>query len=209
MNRIFLVNVGVNASHGNLRSPIFEDYSFEFIPIPEAGRRVSCPDCSTLPRYRDLETHNGVGILQIIPKSCFDLRVHNDPEFISCTYGDYPCRSPRAANLKKATKGDFVFFLARLVSHSDGSFGKGGFYLIGYFEIEDILKNVESRPNDSVLRVFGKNAHVLRGLYSPKYWDGFWVFKGSKRSCRFKRASPFDKEFCDSVLLDAQGRKLE
>ena len=54
------------------------------------------------------------------------------------------------------------------MSHSDGSFGKGGFYLIGYFEIEDILKNVESRPNDSVLRVFGKNAHVLRGLYSPQ-----------------------------------------
>ena len=127
MNRIFLINVGVNASHGNLRSPIFRDNAFEFIPIPETGRRVSCPGCSTLPRYKDLLTNNGINILQIIPKSFSDLRVHNDPEFISFTYGDYPNSSPRAANLKKATKGDFIFFLARLVSHNNGSFGKGGF----------------------------------------------------------------------------------
>lgn len=203
------MNVGVNASHGNLRSPIFKDSAFEFVPIPEAGRRVSCPECSTLPRYRDLATNNGVDILQIIPKSCRDLRVHNDPEFISYTYGDYPCISPRAANLKRAANGDFLFFLARLVMHNNGSFGSGGFYLIGYFEIEDILKDVKSKPNDAVLEVFGKNAHVLRGLYSQEYWDGFWVFKGSKRSCRFRCAVPFDKEFCDSVLLDAKGKKLD
>jgi len=35
--RIFLINVGVNASHGSLRSPIFEDGSFIFVPIPEEG----------------------------------------------------------------------------------------------------------------------------------------------------------------------------
>jgi len=208
MNRIFLINVGVNASHGNLRSPIFKDYAFEFIPIPEAGRRVSCPECSTLPQYKDLTTHNGFDILQIIPKSYHDLRVHNDPEFVSYTYGDYPSSSPRAANLKKATKGDFLFFLARLVSHDNCSFGKGGFYLIGYFEIESILKDVKSKPSDAFMYTFSRNAHVRRGLYDQKFWDGFWVFKGSKRSRRFRRAIPFDKKFCNSVLLDATGKKL-
>lgn len=208
LNRIFLVNVGVNASHGNLRSPIFGNYAFEFIPIPERGRRVSSPDCSTLPRYKDLTTDNGMDISQIIPRSYGDLRVHNDPEFGSFTYGDYPCFSPRAANLKRTEKGDFLFFLARLVSHNNGSFGKAGFYLIGYFEIEEILKNVKSRPNKTTLEAFGKNAHVLRGLYNQKYWDGFWVFKGSKRSQRFMHAVPFDKEFCHSVLLDAAGKRL-
>ena len=34
MSRIFLVNVGSNASH-SFCSPIFEDRKFEFIPIPE------------------------------------------------------------------------------------------------------------------------------------------------------------------------------
>jgi hypothetical protein len=110
--------------------------------------------------------------------------------------------------LKKTKKGDFFFFLARLVSHNNGSFGDAGFYLIGYFEIEGILKDVKSRPNKTTLETFGKNAHILRGLYNQKYWDGFWVFKGSKRSRRFRHAVPFDKEFCHSVLLDAAGKRL-
>ena len=185
------------------------DYAFEFVPIPEAGRRVSCPECITLPRYRDLSTDNGIDILEIIPKSYSDLRVHNDPEFKSYTYGDYPSISPRAANLKKAEKGDFLFFLARLVAHNNGLFGKGGFYLIGYFEIEEILKDVRYQPDNSILRIFGNNAHILRGLYNKEYWDGFWVFKGSKQSRRFRRAIPFDKGFCDSVLLNSKGEKLE
>jgi hypothetical protein len=147
-------------------------------------------------------------MLQIIPKSYCDLRVHNDPEFISFTYGDYPGSSPRAINLKRATKGDFLFFLARLVWYYNGSFGKGGFYLIGYFEIEDILKDVISKPDDIIIDAFGRNAHIQRGLYDPKFWDGFWVFKGSKRSRRFRRAIRFDRKFCDSVLLDARGNKL-
>jgi hypothetical protein len=208
MNRIFIVNVGVNASHGNLRSPIFQNYAFEFIPIPEAGRRVSCPECSTLPTYKELVTNNGFSVLDLIPKSCADLRVHNDPEFVTYTYGDYPCTSPRAANLKKIEEGDFLFFLARLVSLENGSYGKGGFYLIGYFEIGEILRNVKYRPSDEVLEAFGNNAHVRRGLYHENYWDGFWVFKGSERSRRFKYAVPFDKDFCNSVLLEASGRKL-
>jgi hypothetical protein len=208
LRQIFLINVGVNASHGNLRSPIFEDCTFEFVPIPEEGRRVSCPECPTLPRYKDLTTSNGIDIIQIIPKSYHDSRVHNDPEFISYTYGDYPTSSPRAANLKKAETGDFLFFLARLVSHNHGSFGKGRFYLIGYFEIENILKEVRRRPDEASLRKFGKNAHVRRALFDERFWDGFWVFKGSEKSQRFKRAIPFDKGFCDSVLLDADGKKL-
>lgn len=169
---------------------------------------MSCPRCSTLPRYKDLVTSNGIKILQIIPKSYGDLRVHNDPEFISYTYGDYPSSSPRAFNLKSATAGDFLFFLARLVSYYDGSFGKGGFYLIGYFEIEDILKDVRSKPDDAILDTFGRNAHIQRGLYNPKFWDGFWVFRGSKRSLRFRHAIPFDRKFCDSVLLNARGNRL-
>ena len=52
--RIFLVNVGVNASHGALRSHIFSDGTFEFLPIPEE-RRLWSP---TLPAYPKLEAYN-------------------------------------------------------------------------------------------------------------------------------------------------------
>ena len=49
-----MVNVGVNASHGALRSPIFTDGTFEFLPIPE-DRRLWSP---TLPAYPKLAAYN-------------------------------------------------------------------------------------------------------------------------------------------------------
>jgi hypothetical protein len=69
MRKIFIINVGVNASHGRLRSPIFRDETFEFMPIPEDGKGFhNYPDCPLLPRYRDLKPFNkGVNLLRIIP----------------------------------------------------------------------------------------------------------------------------------------------
>ena len=207
---IFLINVGVNASHGGLKSPLFEDGSFEFIPIPEAKKGIhSYPDCPLLPRYIDLKSPNQRDLLNFIPKKYWMLRVHNDPEFDTFTYGDYPTLSPRAANLKRANIGDFLFFFARLELWKDGKFtGKAGFYLIGFFEIERILKNVTKRPTHSQLEVFGNNAHIKRGLSDPKYWDGFWVFKGSKKSKLFKRAVPITREFINTVLTNSNKGNL-
>ncbi|MDI6807351.1 MAG: hypothetical protein QMD14_06155, partial [Candidatus Aenigmarchaeota archaeon] len=105
--RIFIINVGVNASHGKLKSPIFEDGSFVFVPIPERRN----PTCTLLPTYRSLFAN----ALEYIPESYYDVRVHSDPEFETFTYGDYPTKKPRAALLKCIEKGDFLFFLARLV----------------------------------------------------------------------------------------------
>jgi hypothetical protein len=211
MKRIFIINVGVNASHGKLQSPIFDDDTFEFVPIPEKTKSkhyhnyVSCP---LLPRYKDLLSFTGNSLLTYIPKSCWNWRVHNDPEFNTFTYGDYPTLSPRAANLKKIGIKDYLFFLARLTRWKNGSFTKeAGFYLIGFFEIEDMLKEVTKRPSNATLKKFNNNPHVRRGLSNPKFWDRFWVFKGSHNSTRFKYAIPFDKNFADKVMKDSKGRK--
>ena len=209
MGNVFIINVGVNASHGQLRSPVFDDNTFEFIPIPEHGRRRSCPECETLPRYCDLESFNGLDLLKFIPKKYHHCRVHNDPEFVSYTYGDYPTISPRAANLQKLKKGDFIFFLARLVKYKNEAFTKeAGFYFIGYLAVEDIIKEVTARPKRPILRKIINNAHVRRALYDLKLWNSFWVFKGSERSCRFKHAIPFSKSFAEKILRNSRGHKL-
>jgi hypothetical protein len=210
MSRIFIINVGVNASHDTLRSPLFDDRSFEFIPIPEKSKsRHKCPDCELLPRYLDLKPFGNHNLLEIIPKRYHNLRVHNDPEFDTFTYGDYPTLSPRAANLKNIKIGDYLFFLARLVRWRNGRFtDEAGFYFIGFFEIKDILKNVTSEPSKDQLRIFGNNAHIRRGLYSSEFWDGFWVFRGSKNSKRFKYAIPFTKEFANTILDDLKRGKI-
>ena len=115
--RVFIINVGVNASHGGLKSPIFEDGTFEFVPIPELRESKhyhSYPDCPLLPRYRDLPAYSGGTLAKYIPQKYQNWKVHNDPEFKTFTYGDYPTTSPRAANLKKIKVGDYLFFLVRL-----------------------------------------------------------------------------------------------
>lgn len=212
MVRIFVINVGVNASHGRLRSPIFEDGTFEFIPIPERTKSKhyhNCENCSLLPRYENLPSFTGNDLSRYIPESFWNWRVHNDPEFNTFTYGDYPTLTPRASNLQKINLKDHLFFLARLTQWKDGSFTEEpGFYLIGFFEVENILKEVTRKPPDSELEKFSSNPHIRRGLTNRRFWDRFWVFKGSENSRRFRRAVPVTREFANQVITDSKRGEL-
>ncbi|MBI4329199.1 MAG: hypothetical protein HY685_04975 [Chloroflexi bacterium] len=202
-SRIFLVNVGVNASH-RVKSPLFPDGTFELLPIPEE-RRWWAP---TLPAYPKLERFNtpGESLALYVPERYRNVRVHHDPEFETFTYGDNPNTSPRAAGLKAAGPGDCLFFLARLVPWLDGRFhDEPGFYLVGYLEIEEVLKDVIRFPSGREFQVFGANAHVRRAAYHPKALDGFWVWKGSPSSRRLRYAVPLTRELCDATLRDANG----
>ena len=226
-DRIFLANVGVNASH-RFSSPIFPDATFEFIPIPEDrdpfGELSDTPQLSTptsrgmgeassdragLPgtyavRYRDLRSFYGPerALIEYVPERLWDWPVHNDPEFMTFTYGDNCETSPRAASLKRLEAGDFLFFIARL-QHSQTK--EHGFYLIGFLAIDEVLRAVGSRPKAIALRRFGANAHVRRGLSDPKLWDRFWVFGGSNRSRRFRQAVPVTRELADRAFTTADG----
>ena len=147
--RIFLANVGANASH-RFSSPIFQDGSFEFLPIPE-DRELSMPYSV---RYRDLRPYNipKSDLLDYVPRRLWDQTAHNDPEFDTFTYGDNCNTSPRAASLKWIQPGDFLFFISRLQHWIDNRPSiKHGFYLLGYLEIEAVLANVRSQPAASIM----------------------------------------------------------
>lgn len=199
--RLFIINVGVNASHGNLKSPIFEDGSFIFIPIPE--RKIN--QNLELPRYRDILPE----ALPYIPKSYHDVKIHNDPEFTTFTYGDYPTKHPRAALLKLIKPRDFLFFLARLVcwSTSENNFtNKAGFYIIGYFHIDYVISEVTIELANEVLISASNNAHVKRGKCNKDKFDKFWIVKGSHQSSLLPRALPFDRHFASHVMVDRQNQ---
>ena len=201
--RIYLANVGANASH-RFSSPIFADRTFEFLPIPE-DRNISG---SQVVRYRDLRAYNqpDLDLLQYVPRRLWDWPAHNDPEFDTFTYGDNCATSPRAASLKRLEPGDFLFFLARLQERVEGRpTGRHGFYLVGLLEVEEILRDVASRPDDGALGRFRANAHIRRGLSDPSLWDGFWVFGGSARSRRFHRAVPVTRAAASRVFTSANG----
>jgi hypothetical protein len=132
-----------------------------------------------------------------------------DPDFRGLTYGDYPEHSPRASNLKKLLAGDFLLFFSRLVPWSDGAFQNecAGFYFIGYLQIERIYKGMKCQLDDSALGPIKENAHVIRGRCDPMLYDGFWVFKGSKKSRRFKKAISLDRDTVEELgLTDRFGR---
>lgn len=203
--RIFIINVGANASHRGLRSPIFNDGTFLFVPIPETRE----PNCPLLPTYRELL---GSENLKYIPRRFYDVRVHNDPEFRSFTYGDFPEDHPRAANLKKISRGDYLFFLANLTSYDKDKekfLNRKGFYLIGFFEIEKVLRNVIEKPSPKNLKIYGNNAHIKRGLWKTEAFSGSWIFKGSKNSRLLKFAVPFTKAIAEKLLLYSKGKNWE
>lgn len=197
--RIFLANVGANASH-RFSSPLFPDGTFEFVPIPE-DIELAGP---SIVRYRDLRSHNAAGsdLTDHIPSRLWDWAAHSDPEFETFTYGDNCEKSPRAASLKQLERGDLLFFIVRTLSVADR---QHGFSLVGYLEIGEVLSDVRRRPPDEVLRRFGANAHIRRGLTDAALWDGFWVFRGTDRSRRFQRAVPVTRELATRVFAAADG----
>ncbi len=202
--RIFLANVGVNASH-RFASPLFDDGTFEFITIPETPADIQGEH---IVRYRDLKSFRNTKnhLTKYIPERLWDVPTHHDPEFVTLTYGDNCGWSPRAAALKSIVPGDFLFFIARLERWRDGSpTGEFGFYLIGFLEVEEIFANVTERPDETAMARIGRNAHVRRGQTDEQYWDGFWVFTGSQNSRRFEKAVPVTRELCEQVFSAADG----
>jgi hypothetical protein len=194
--RIGIINVGANASHGSLRSPIFDNGGFEFVPIPDSI--MDYLKATNSVKYRDLKPANGIGFNEFLGEHYHNLSAHSDPEFDTRTYGDYPSLNPRASNLRKLSKGDLLFFFARLVGWRNGRFTKdAGFYIIGGIKIGAIYRDINKRPPNYIYDRIKRNAHVIRGETNPILYDGFWIFKGTRTFGRFKYAVPLDRKFVE------------
>ena len=191
--RLFLVNVGVNsedAARRGLRSPVFADGTFEFVPITERSDLNSVAGIAT---YADLSSHTGQvrNIGELVPEAMRARRVHADPEFKTYTYGD--TLSSRAANLKHVRRGDHVWFLARLWEHDGRRWsGDSDFYLIGFLDVErNILVPPGTAPEgleQEVRHRISENAHYKR-LALARDRSAFRVLVGSlQRSRRFEYA---------------------
>ena len=65
------------------------------------------------------------------------IKYHEDPEFKTFTFSDYP-QKPRASALRKLASGDYLFFHASLFKKNDNSYLR---YIIGYFLIKEVLNS--------------------------------------------------------------------
>jgi Nucleotide modification associated domain 3 len=215
MSRIYLCNVGVNASHigKGLQSPLFDDGTFEFVTIPELSG-FQTPESARLVRYADLSCFNNPDqpLSDFIPPRLHQTVTHYDPEFEQFTYGDECGRTPRASALKKVQTGDWLVFIARLARYNriEKKFsGSAGFYLVGAIEVAAILADVRGLPQADVVKRFGHNAHLRRAEVLPQWYDGFYIFKGSPNSQRFKVAKPFGRQEAERFLRDKNGQNWQ
>ena len=200
--KIFTANVGVNAnrSNGGFYSPLFGDDTFEFIPIPDND-----PSKNNW-YYRHLKSPNSGGsLLDYIPKRFHGAACHNDPEFETMTYGDV--WSGRGANLQQMDIDDVLLFIAHLRRWGNGEPSEEhGFYLIGGLRIER-LHTTGERLEDEWAERFSKNAHFIDA--EERGYGGDMFFAGDERSRRFKKAVPLNRNICDQVFRDAQGKEFD
>jgi hypothetical protein len=237
--KVFFINVGANANTASqgIRSPIFEDGRFEFVPIPEAWERpqargfeLAAEGLESHPqllRYRELPCFNEAGkaLSWYLPEAAHDKAVHNDPEFETYTYGGAQLRErdaagragaglSKSAKLLTAEEGDNLFFIANLTRYQAGEFlpRQAGFYFTGFLKIEryvdlDLLF-AGGAPGDLFPRV-SHNAHVRQFLASgDEKAARMRVFLGSReKSQRFRYAVPITRKDCDGFLRDAEGKR--
>ena len=190
--KLYVANVGVNsasASKRGLKSPVFPDGSFEFVPIKESSAYA----VGGIPTYKDIPAVSGRArfLAAYVPEKMARYVVHNDPEFVTFTYGDI--LTPRASNLRKIEPGDELWFLARLWDH-DGKrwLGSSDFYFIGRFSVERNVRIKEDTDADDLdpdLRDrIHNNAHYRR-FTLPNARNPFRVIIGnSEKSVRFRKA---------------------
>ena len=80
--KALLLRVGIDKGCGGTLAPIFDDGSFEFVPIPES---VPAPGAAT---FNDRIGRKGKRLSAYVPSSIKNAPMHEDPEFLTCTYGD-------------------------------------------------------------------------------------------------------------------------
>lgn len=225
-NQVAVINVGANTRHykgyGKIKSPIFDDGRFEFIPIP-TGKLVrgeeSIEKIEDWPRYEELRSFydKRENLVKFLPsRNWSNLRMHNDPEFCTFTYGDY-LGNPRASKLQHLKKRGHLFFLAHLWKWKNNNFSddRGDFFLIGFLEIDDWVDL--DKPDGKKLERYERNLHALAcHKFHPNSKDfqkmdfkKHRIFRGTENSERFQKAVPFNREIADEVLRDADGRRLK
>ena len=101
--KALLLRVGIDKGSGGTYGPIFEDGSFEFVPIPETYR--SC----TATTYGERIGRKGKPLSTYVPPALWHVPMHDDPEFETCTYGD---TTAKRRSLLELGDGDLLVFYA-------------------------------------------------------------------------------------------------
>jgi Nucleotide modification associated domain 3 len=161
---IVLLRVGIDRGAGGMAGPLFDDGSFEFIPIDADSHA------------HGLTYGNAIGInkkkplIRYFPESrqraMRDRPIHNDPEFRTWTYGD-PTMPKQG--LRDLEPGDFLVLYSGLRGWN-GCKAPEALYIVGYFVVEvagtypRLVESYRKKGGEKwVSKTFSENQHIIHG----------------------------------------------
>lgn len=151
-----LLRIGIDKGTDGILAPIFQDGSFEYIPISEGDDSQSKEDRT----YRNTIGRKGKCLSTYLPKRIENKTMHFDPEFKTYTYGD---PTIKRKFLLKLNKDDLLVFYAGLSPFQNNNH-MTALYIIGYFAIQQIIDfNVLSQKEiEEYYQLYPNNAHLKR-----------------------------------------------
>jgi hypothetical protein len=182
-----LLRIGIDTGSGGIHAPLFQDGTFEYIPIPDQEGVDERTYGNTIGRHGRL-------LLDYFPteyrrSQMANRRIHFDPEFETFTYGD---PTPSKDKLTTLQPGDMLIFYCGLEGWNFAC--EPALYLMGYFEIQVAARAADLDP-EKLEELFSLNFHVRHTAVFDQQRNRLALIKGSSQSRLLKRA----------VLLSAQG----
>ncbi|WP_158855172.1 hypothetical protein [Halorhabdus sp. CUG00001] len=182
---VVLAGVGADQSNVGRNLPLYDDGTFEYIPIPE--KTDATDERDTVGAWELREGGVAADLFSKIRPApgrdeswitdrdrIADWPLHRDPNFEAMTYGEHRGSVDRRQRyvplLEALDPGDIVGFYAGLAP-ADG--GDPHRYLIGYFTVESVV-STEGLDRDEQRRLLAEhaeNAHAKRAVDGVLYHD--------------------------------------
>ena len=177
--KVALVRVGIDSGAGGIHAPLFEDGTFEYLPIPD-GFGLD-------PRtYGNTIGRRGRPLVDYFPPRLqgrvASQAMHVDPEFGTFTYGD---PSVPKSGLRHLRPGDLLVFFCGLEGWDHPA--APALYLLGYFEVA-AAGRARDFTEPERRELFGENFHVRHACIYRQQEDRLVLVKGSPASRLFERA---------------------
>lgn len=184
--KALLLRIGIDKGTDGALAPIFDDLSFEYIPLSERDT-----DSSETKTYKNYIGRSGKTLATFLPKRVHNRFIHFDPEFESFTYGD---PTSKRKFLLKLIENDLLVFYAGLAPFQTNS-QREGLYIIGYFTVNTIIdfQQLNSLERQEITKLYPSNAHIKRSYEV----DDLVIIIGKKEKSRL----------LDTAILISQPRK--